>query len=122
MAEAAAARARLAELEHHLARFPDSVAPVSYALTGPPPLVPLGALLAADPSGVLTRFVTRLKAVRPDLDGASLLKVRVPVSAGDQEVYLARLGKWLFEKKQLERRLNELGVVLELEHRGSLSE
>lgn len=122
MVEAAAARARLAELEHHLATFPDSVVPVSYALAGPPPLAPLGTLLAADPSPVLTRFASRLKAARPDLGDVALLEVLVPVSAGDQEVYLARLGKWGFEKRMLERRLRELRAALEREHAGALSE
>lgn len=52
---------------------------------------------------VLARFTQRLQKARPDLTPTDLLRLLVPVSAGDQEVYTARLGKWLFEKKTLER-------------------
>lgn len=100
--------ARLAQLEHLLATFPESVAPVSYALTGPPPLAPLAALLAY-PIPILERFVKRLKAARPDLTEGELLSLSVPITAGDREVYLARLGKWQFEARLLQRELAALG-------------
>lgn len=93
---------RLVYLQKALDTFPESVVPVSYALSGPPPLAPLGVLLAR-PTPILEKFVKRLKAARPDLAEGALLSLRVPVAAGDQEVYLARLGKWLFEKRMLER-------------------
>lgn len=99
-------RGRLAYLRKALDTFPESVVPVSYALSGPPPLAPLGALLAR-PNPILEKFVERLKAVRPDLTEGALLSLQVPVAAGDQEVYTARLGKWLFEEKMLGRLLAE---------------
>ncbi len=95
---------RLEQLEHLLATFPESVAPISYALSGPPPLAPLAALLD-EPSPVLERFVKRLKTARPNLTQEALLSLPVPVTPGDQEVYLARLGKWQFERKLLRREL-----------------
>ena len=101
-------KARLRQLQIHLRAYPASVAAVSYA-SEPPPLAQLGTLLTseeleqeqiADP--VLLRFSRRLKKARPDLTLAQLLALDVPVGAGDQEVYTARLGKWLFEKRTLE--------------------
>ena len=101
--------ARLEELEHYLRTYPASVAEVSYGGDAPP-LVPLGTLVDEDMLGsgaiadpVLKRFVVRLQSIRPDLTDAELLVLPVPVSAGAQEVYSARLGKWLFEKRVLGR-------------------
>lgn len=101
--------ARLAELEYYLQTYPASVAEVSYGGDAPP-LVQLGTLLSVEglegehyPDLVLERFVTRLRSARSDLTVAELLALPVPVSAGDQEVYTARLGKWLFEKRLLAR-------------------
>lgn len=100
---------RLEQLRLCLEDYPASVAAVSYAGDAPP-LVRLGSLVTrpelsqgrvADP--VLLRFIQRLKNARPDLSLDDLLQLPVPVSAGDQEVYTARLGKWLFEKRRLER-------------------
>lgn len=108
----AAARARLALVRAALADFPASVAPEVYR--EPPRLVPLGALVspaqlrgeAPIEGAVLAKFVRRLKAARPELDEAALLALEVPAAAGDQEVYLARLGKWRFELDQLRRQLD----------------
>lgn len=101
--------ARLAELERYLKTYPASVAEVSYGGDAPP-LVLLGTLVDEDMFGsgaiadpVLKRFVTRLRSARPDLTVTALLALPVPASAGDQEVYSARLGKWLFEKRLLGR-------------------
>jgi hypothetical protein len=105
--------ARLELLRSYLRTYPASVAAVSYA-GEPPPLAPLGSLLTAqelaqgsvaDP--VLLRFTQRLKKARPELSVPELLDLHVPRGAGDQEVYTARLGKWLFELKMLERALSE---------------
>ncbi len=102
---------RLEELGRHLQTYPDSVAEVSYG-GDPPPLVPLGTLVSLKalgagqhPDPVLQRFMTRLRSARPDLTDAELLALPVPASAGDQEVYSARLGKWLFEVRMLKRAL-----------------
>lgn len=101
--------ARLEQVRAFLRDYPRSVAAVSYAGDAPP-LVRLGLLVTADellhatiPDPVLLRFVQRLKKARPDLGLAELLDLPVPVSAGDQEVYTARLGKWQFEQRVLER-------------------
>lgn len=105
------AEARLETVRAYLRDYPASVAAVSYAGDAPP-LVLLGSLVTlpelsqdrvADP--VLLRFTQRLKNARPDLSLDDLLQLPVPVSAGDQEVYTARLGKWLFEVRRLERAL-----------------
>lgn len=102
---------RLEQVRAYLRDYPASVAAVSYAGDAPP-LVQLGSLLTLselagdrvdDP--VLLRFTQRLKKARPDLTLEELLQLPVPASAGDQEVYTARLGKWLFEKRMLERTL-----------------
>ena len=99
---------RLEQVRAFLHDYPHSVAAVSYAGDAPP-LVRLGTLLTAaeltrddiaDP--VLLRFTQRLKKARPDLGLDELLALPVPVSAGDQEVYTARLGKWQIEKRVLE--------------------
>ena len=104
--------ARLEQVRRYLRDYPASVVAVSYA-GEPPPLVVLGALVSpeelvhgtiADP--VLARFTQRLQKARPDLTLEELLRLLVPASAGDQEVYTARLGKWLFEKRTLERAQN----------------
>lgn len=104
--------ARLEQVCRYLRDYPESVVAVSYA-GEPPPLVVLGMLVTpeelaggtiADP--VLVRFTQRLRKARPDLTPEELLRLPVPVSAGDQEVYTARLGKWLFEKRTLERAQN----------------
>lgn len=102
---------RLAYLQKVLDTFPASVAAVSYAGDAPP-LVRLGSLLTLSElagdrvdDSVLLRFTQRLKKARPDLTLRELLQLPVPASAGDQEVYTARLGKWLFEKRMLERAL-----------------
>ena len=104
-------RARLEQVLTYLRAYPASVVAVSYAGDAPP-LVLLGSLITyeqleqgtiSDP--VLLRFTERLKKARPDLSLEELLRLLVPVSAGDQEVYTARLGKWLFEAKTLERLL-----------------
>jgi hypothetical protein len=100
---------RLEQVRRYLRDYPESVVAVSY-VGEPPPLVALGVLVSleelvhgtiADP--VLARFTQRLQKARPDLTPEELLRLPVPASAGDQEVYTARLGKWLFEKKTLER-------------------
>lgn len=105
-------RERLERVRSYLRDYPASVVAVSYAGDAPP-LVRLGALLTreqlasgrvADP--VLLRFTERLKKARPDLSPEELLQLPVPASAGDQEVYTARLGKWLFEVKMLGRALS----------------
>lgn len=108
-----AAEKRLEQVRAYLRDYPASVVAVSYAGDAPP-LAPLGSLVTpADleggtvPDPVLARFVQRLKKARPDLTREELLQLPVPVSAGDQEVYTARLGKWLFEKGMLERSLSE---------------
>ncbi len=105
---------RLEQVQAYLRDYPASVADVSYGGDAPP-LVPLGSLVTStelsqnavsDP--VLARFTERLKRARarPDLTLEDLLRLPVPASAGDQEVYTARLGKWLFEKRMLERALS----------------
>lgn len=96
---------RLAYLRTCLATFPDSVVAACYPPDAPPPLAPLKTLLPAsgtpqDP--VLAKFVRRLRGARPDLSPEGLLELHVPTRAGDQEVYLARLGKWRFEARRLE--------------------
>lgn len=102
---------RLEQVRRLLETYPYSVAAVSYAGDAPP-LVRLGSLVTAEallgdrvPDPVLLRFAQRLKKARPDLSLAELLELPVPVSAGDQEVYTARLGKWQFERRVLERAL-----------------
>lgn len=104
--------ARLEQVCRYLRDYPESVVAVSYA-GEPPLLVRLESLVTsaelsqgaiADP--VLARFTQRLRKARPDLTPEELLRLPVPVSAGDQEVYTARLGKWLFEKRTLERAQN----------------
>ena len=102
---------RLEQVRAFLRDYPHSVAAVSYAGNAPP-LIRLGSLLTADEllrddiaDPVLLRFTQRLKKARPDLSLDELLALPVPVSAGDQEVYTARLGKWQFEKRVLERPL-----------------
>lgn len=101
-------RTRLEVLGGYLERYPDSVVAVSYG-GEPPPLVRLGGLLARDRSEPetlpLQRFLRGLRRVRGDLDEAALRELMVPSGAGDQEVFAARLGKWLFEKRVLEREL-----------------
>ena len=96
---------RLEQVRAYLQNYPCSVVAVSYAGDAPP-LVPLGALITpealqdehiGDP--VFLRFVQRLKRARPDLRLAELLALPVPLGAGDQEVYTARLGKWQFERR-----------------------
>lgn len=100
--------ARLEVLNGYLERYPASVVAVSYG-GEPPPLVRLGGLLdrgtpePEDPP--LQRFLRGLRRVRGDLSEAALLDLMVPLGAGDQEVFAARLGKWLFEKRVLEREL-----------------
>lgn len=108
-------RERLELLEHYLQSYPNSVVEVSYGGDAPP-LVPLKTLISAEglecgsvPDPVLARFVSRLRSIRPDLTVERLLALPVPASAGDQEVYTARLGKWLFEKRLLERDLISAG-------------
>jgi len=103
---------RLERVQAYLQDYPASVVTVSYA-GEPPPLVRLGELVSAEKltrggiaDPVLARFTERLKRARPDLTLADLLRLPVPASAGDQEVYTARLGKWLFEKRMLERALS----------------
>ena len=102
---------RLEQLRSYLGDYPASVVAVSYAGDAPP-LVSLGSLLTPSElledrvdSPVLLRFTQRLKKARPDLTLEELLLLSVPVGAGDQEVYTARLGKWLFELRMLERAL-----------------
>ena len=102
---------RLEQVRAYLRDYPHSVVAVSYAGDAPP-LVRLGTLLTAEDllrddisDPVLLRFTQRLKKARPDLSSDELLELLVPVSAGDQEVYTARLGKWQFEKRVLERSL-----------------
>ncbi len=103
---------RLEQVRTYLRDYPASVIAISYAGDAPP-LVRLDTLITrkqlasgttADP--VLLRFTERLKKARPDLSLEELLQLSVPVSAGDQEVYTARLGKWLFEVKMLGRALS----------------
>lgn len=107
----AAVGARLETVRSYLRDYPASVAAVSYAGDAPP-LVPLGSFLTLAElskdlvdNPVLLRFTQRLKRARPDLTLEELLLLPVPASSGDQEVYTARLGKWLFEKRTLERSL-----------------
>ena len=102
---------RLEQVRAFLRSYPHSVAAASYGGDAPP-LVRLGSLLTADDllqgdiaDPVLLRFTQRLKKARPDLSLTELLDLPVPVSAGDQEVYTARLGKWQFEERVLERSL-----------------
>ena len=106
-------RERLEQVRTYLCDYPASVVAISYAGDAPP-LVRLETLVTheqlssrtvSDP--VLARFTERLKKARPDLSLAELLQLPVPASAGDQEVYTARLGKWLFEVRMLERALLE---------------
>jgi len=106
-------RERLEQVRAYLHEYPASVIAVSYAGDAPP-LVRLGSLVTheqlatgaiLDP--VLLRFTERLKKARPDLSLKELLQLPVPASAGDQEVYTARLGKWLFEVKMLGRALSQ---------------
>lgn len=101
--------ARLESVRAYLRDYPASVVAVSYAGDAPP-LAKLGRLVSAEnlsqggiADPVLGRFIERLKKARPDLSVPELLDLRVPQSAGDQEVYTARLGKWLFELRTLER-------------------
>lgn len=108
-----AAGERLEQVRAYLRDYPASVVAVSYGGDAPP-LVRLGTLLTlaeleggTAPDPVLARFVQRLKKARPDLAPEALLQLPVPVSAGDQEVYTARLGKWMFERGMLERSLSE---------------
>ena len=102
---------RLEQVLTYLRDYPASVIAVSYAGDAPP-LVRLDLLVTPEqlasgaiPDPVLLRFTERLKKARPDLTLEELLRLPVPVSAGDQEVYTARLGKWLFEVRTLERLL-----------------
>ena len=102
---------RLEQVRAFLRDYPHSVAAVSYAGDAPP-LVRLGALVTAEELArddiadpVLLRFTQRLKKAQPDLSLTELLDLSVPVGAGDQEVYTARLGKWQFEERVLERSL-----------------
>ena len=107
----AATRARLETLRRALRTFPESVAPVAYARAEPPVCAPLSALVNAQQlrglepieDRVLEKFVRRLLGARPDLSEAEVLELAVPTASGDQEVFLARLGKWRFELRQLER-------------------
>ena len=101
-------RAQLETVRAYLRDYPASVAAVSYAGDAPP-LVPLGSLLTlaelseeSVDNPVLLRFAQRLKKARPDLTLEELLLLPAPASSGDQEVYTARLGKWMFEKRMLE--------------------
>ena len=112
VSQTTAVEERLEQVRAYLRDYPASVVAVSYAGDAPP-LVPLRLLVTsaglsqnalADP--VLARFTERLKRARPDLTLEDLLGLPVPASAGDQEVYTARLGKWLFEKRMLERALS----------------
>lgn len=107
-------RERLEQVRAYLQDYPSSVPAVSYGGDAPP-LVPLGTLVTAESlqhdliaHPVLLRFTQRLKKARPDLSLAELLALPVPLSAGDQEVYTARLGKWQFERRTLERALGVL--------------
>ncbi len=107
-------RARLEQVLTYLRDYPASVVAVSYAGDAPP-LARLGSLVTREqleqgaiPDPVLLRFTERLKKARADLSLDELLQLPVPVSAGDQEVYTARLGKWLFEVRMLERTLSRL--------------
>ena len=104
-------RERLEQVRSYLRDYPASVVAVSYAGDAPP-LVPLKTLVTPEQlaSGVISdpvlrRFTERLKKARLDLTVDELLRLPIPVSAGDQEVYTARLGKWLFEVKMLGRLL-----------------
>ena len=103
-----ATKARLESVRAYLRDYPASVVAVSYAGDAPP-LAKLGELISAEnlsqgriADPVLARFTQRLKKARPDLSVPELLDLHVPRSAGDQEVYTARLGKWLFELRMLE--------------------
>ncbi len=106
------AQTRYETLERALSQFPASVAPAVYLLE-PPRCVPLRQLVSpAQLRGevptedrVLGKFVRRLREARPDLSEAEVLELSVPATSGDQEVFLARLGKWRFELRQLEREL-----------------
>ena len=102
---------RLEQVRSYLRDYPASVVLVPYAGDAPP-LVRLNELVTeeqlstgtiSDP--VLLRFTERLKRARPDLGLEELLELPVPASAGDQEVYTARLGKWMFEVRMLGRAL-----------------
>lgn len=104
-------RERLERVRSYLRDYPASVVAASYAGDAPP-LVRLNELVTEEqlatgmiPDPVLLRFTERLKKARPDLSLEHLLRLPVPESAGDQEVYTARLGKWLFEVKTLGRAL-----------------
>lgn len=106
-----ATKARLESVRAYLRDYPASVVAVSYAGDAPP-LAKLGGLVSAEnlsqgeiADPVLARFIQRLKKARPDLSLPELLDLHVPRSAGDQEVYTARLGKWLFELRMLEAAL-----------------
>lgn len=107
----AATKARLESVRAYLRNYPASVVAVSYAGAAPP-LAKLGELVSAEglsrdgiADPVLRRFVQRLQKARSDLSVPELLDLHVPRSAGDQEVYTARLGKWLFELRMLEAAL-----------------
>ncbi|HEX7022006.1 MAG TPA: hypothetical protein VF171_04045 [Trueperaceae bacterium] len=93
-------RARLVQVERCLAAFPASVAAACYPGERPPELAPLRELLAAGDPG-LEVFARRLRGARPDLHEDELLALPVPVGAGDRAAYLARLGKWRFERREL---------------------
>jgi hypothetical protein len=103
--------ARRTEVASAIARFPDSVVPVAYALAGEPRRVPLRALVSLEqyrgdapiPDPVLARFVAKLRGARRDLSAEAALELLVPAEPGDQEVFAARLGKWQFELRQLSR-------------------
>lgn len=112
VSQTTAVEERLEQIRTYLRNYPASVVAISYAGDAPP-LVPLGSLVTPDEllqnavsDPVLARFTERLKRARPDLTLEDLLRLPVPTSAGDQEVYTARLGKWQFEKRMLERALN----------------
>lgn len=105
---------RLEFLEAALAGFPDTAWAALYPQLEPLPQVSLAELITREQlcgeepigDGVLEKFVRRLRAVRSDLSEHELLELRVPALPGDQEVFLARLGKWRFELAQLRRRLD----------------
>lgn len=101
---------RLEHLHRCLATFPDSVLAECYALGEPPERLPLGELVSLEDlrrdkitNPILIKFVRRLRQIRAELSEAELLELDVPLHPGDQEVYLARLGKWRFELQQLQR-------------------
>lgn len=108
------AKERTEVLKAALAGFPDTVLPVVYPQLEPPLRLPLARLVTLEQvrgqqpieDRVLAKFVRRLREVRGELSEAELLELRVPASAGDQQAFLARLGKWRFELKQLERALD----------------